>query len=654
MNKKIATVLKPAMKLKKYIITGLVLMMFYALFGAASIAVATPMFDYVFKNKSEKFDYNTTVEVFEGVFNIIPAIFDSTFKEIGKRTDMLLDSPKDFIEEKNLKVKSNNSSFKLVKSRFEDLFRRSEPLSLLWFVVIILMSSTILKNLSYMGSRVVMSAFTGKLVKTIREEIFSKYLDLPLSFFSKNRTGDSQVRIFTDVRVVADLYLGSLISITRESITFIIFLSIALFISTKLLLYTLILVPIFSVVISFLGKKIKKYAKRIQNKISDLLSGVDEVFTGIKIVKAYQKEDQERESFRFSNDRYYKFWLKSKIYAAMSQPLSEINGVLTGSIIMILGGSMVLDPQSGMSFGSFIAFMAAILQILHPIKVITKGYNDIKKAGVSLDRLYAIFSTDNLIHEIENPVEVDSFKSKITIKNIYYAYEDEKYVLKDVSFEIKKGEKVAFVGASGSGKTTITNLLNRMYDVDRGEILLDDVNIKNLRLKSLRKLFGTVTQESILFNRSIKENIGYGSYETASLDEVKRAAKIACCDQFIENLELGYDTIIDPKGSNFSGGQRQRLSIARSIVGDPPILIFDEATSALDTVAEQKVQEGIDNATENRTVIVVAHRLSTILNSDKIVVFDNGKVVGVGKNDDLLKSCEIYKKLHDLQFDRSR
>jgi subfamily B ATP-binding cassette protein MsbA len=314
---------------------------------------------------------------------------------------------------------------------------------------------------------------------------------------------------------------------------------------------------------------------------------------------------------------------------------------------------LVLDPKTGISTGEFMLFLSAIFSMLHPIKTLTNAYAEIRKAQVSLDRIFYVFNLKTGIKNPENPVFKKSFTSEIKVKNVNFGYNSDTDVLKNINLEIKMGEKVAFVGSSGAGKTTLVNLFPRMYDINSGEILIDGVNINQIDLKDLRTLFGTVTQESILFSDTIANNIGYGSLKEVTEEDIKKAAKIAYADEFIETLPNQYNELLHQKGANLSGGQQQRLCIARAIVDNPPILIFDEATSALDTEAEQKVQRAINQATRNRTVLVIAHRLSTVLTADKIVVIDKGEIVDMGTHSELLERCERYQTLYNLQFDDS-
>ncbi|HQC09046.1 MAG TPA: ABC transporter ATP-binding protein, partial [Candidatus Cloacimonas acidaminovorans] len=308
-----------------------------------------------------------------------------------------------------------------------------------------------------------------------------------------------------------------------------------------------------------------------------------------------------------------------------------------------------LTPGSSFSLGDFTAFLFALFSMLHPLKVITQVYTDIRKALVSLDRIGLVLNQESRIQDKPDAITKETFDSEITFENVTFGYKENKPVLKNFSLTIPKGSKVAFVGASGGGKTTIANLMNRLYDVTYGAIKIDGIDIRDIKLDNLRKFFGVVTQDSILFSKSIKENIAYGSQEEVSDEQIIKAAQIANAEEFINEMPNKYDEVLGSKGSDLSGGQKQRLCIARAIVGDPPILIFDEATSALDTDSEQKVQMAIDKATQNRTVILIAHRLSTILKADKIVVLEKGKIVGMGTHQELMQNCPRYQHLYNLQ-----
>ena len=488
-------------------------------------------------------------------------------------------------------------------------------------------------------------------VKDVRDMMFNSYMRQSLLFFSNNKVGDSMVRMVNDVDIISTLYITSLVEIVRNGITVFAFLVLAISLNAKLLLISVVVLPLFPVIIGLIGKKIKKYSQRIQAKFSDLFSHVEESLANVWIVKAFCKEDEENQKFNQINSTHLKFELKSLMYKTINTPLSEVNSIITIIIILLLGGVQVLDGNSGFTFGDFMVFLAAVASMLHPIKTMSKCYAELKKANVSLERVSKILDLNTGVYEEEDARKVSEFKDTIEIKDLCFSYSPGgKDVLNRINLSVNKGQTVAFVGASGSGKTTLVNLLPRFYDYDQGQILIDGVSSKRFTLHSLRSLFGIVTQSSILFTDTIYNNIAYGHPKKATEEEVISAAEVAFADDFIQKMPNGYQQMLTSKGANLSGGQKQRLCIARAVVADPPILIFDEATSALDTIAEKNVQTAIDRVTADRTVFVIAHRLSTVLSADKIVVMEQGKVVGVGKHSQLLKSCRQYKNLYNLQF----
>ena len=612
-----------------YLISGLLFMFGYALFSGTSVTLAIPLMDNVFKSTSEVILYKDVASFFEAMQNAIAqfvASHGSLFQITNKETlEPLLDS-------------------------LNSVMIHTEKHLLLWIISGSLISIIILKNIFYYGQRVLFANLRGHTIKDIRDLIYRKYLYQSLAFFNVNKVGDSLVRMVSDVQMVGNFLVSSSFNSLQQIFLIIIFAWIALFLNTRLFLISLILLPIFSFIIHLLGNKIKKYSKRIQQQSSNMFSNVEEKLNSMRIVKAFSREKYEMGIFEEINNKHFKFWRKATIYQAFNVPLSELNGVVTGVVVLMIGGTQVLDPNINFSFGSFITFMLAIFSMLHPMKALTKAYADIRKALVSLERISEILNRESEITESSSQTEMKTFEKSIEYKNVCFSYNGSDSVLNNINLSIKKGEKIALVGSSGSGKTTIVNLLERMYDTTSGEILIDNNNIKDIKLQDLHTLMGTVTQESILFGETISNNISYGSLKELAQEEITKAAKTAYADEFIDSLPQKYKTLLNPRASNLSGGQKQRLCIARAIVDDPPILIFDEATSALDTEAEMKVQKAIEQATRNRTVIVIAHRLSTILSSDKIVVLDNGKIVGMGRHDELIKTCDRYKTLYKLQF----
>jgi len=616
-----------------YMVVGLVFMFGYAALSGMTITMAIPLFDHVFAPRETPAIYTNWSE-FASVMGTVATNFFAQIKNIFSFTE--------------------SSSFKPILEQLKQIFSQTDPLFLLYVICMTVVVITLVKNVFYYINKVMFANLRGKTILSIRNLMFEKYLKQSLAFFNVNKVGDSIVRMVSDVDIVNDKMIFPMFNISRDIILLLVYTWIAISINSRLFLLSLLVLPVFSLLLALLGKKVKKYSKRIQTKFSDMFSNIEEVLNNMRIVKAFSREDMEYQKFKKINRKYFVFWRKSVIYAGINVPLSEISGTLLGVVIIILGGSLVLSPNSQFELGEFTAFLLAIFSMQHPVKELTKAYANIKKAQVSLDRIFFVLNQKSEIKNSEHPVYKSTFDKNILLKAVNFSYNEKAEVLKNISFEINKGEKVAFVGSSGSGKTTLVNLLPRMYDISKGEIFVDDVNIKEIDLKDLRMLFGTVTQDSILFSDTVANNIRYGSLQEISDEIMQEAARISFADEYIEHMPNGYDEMLHQKGANLSGGQKQRLCIARAIVSDPPILIFDEATSALDTESEKKVQQAIDQATQNRTVLVIAHRLSTVLASDKIVVLDKGKIVGVGKHEELLKSCERYQTLYRLQFEDHR
>ncbi len=629
MKKNVVRIIKIMLSHWGYLVSGLFFMLGFALFSGTSVTLAIPLMDNVFKSSSDLILYKDVTSFFVAIQNTISQ-FAATHGSLFQIT--------------------NKEAIEPLLDNLNTVMLHTDSHLLLWIISGAMILIIILKNIFFYGQRVLFANLRGRTIKDIRDLIYKKYLYQSLAFFNENKVGDSLVRMVSDVQIIGNFFVNSLFNSLRELLLIIIFAWIALWLNPKLFLLSLILLPIFSFVVSLLGNKIKKYSKRIQQQSSNMFSNVEEKLNSMRIVKAFSREQFEMDRFKDINNKHFKFWRKSRIYHAFNIPLSELNSVITGVIVLMIGGYQVLDPKVNFSIGTFFAFMLAIFSMLHPMKAITKAYTNIRKALVSLDRISEILNRESEISESSSITEKKSFENTIEYKNVSFAYIGSVNVLNGINLKINKGEKIALVGGSGSGKTTMVNLLERMYDATGGEILIDNENIKNYKLKDLRNLMGTVTQESILFSDTISNNISYGTLRAVTNEDITNAAQTAFADEFIDTLPKQYETLLHTRASNLSGGQKQRLCIARAIVADPPILIFDEATSALDTEAEKKVQKAIEQATKNRTVIVIAHRLSTILSSDKIVVMDSGKIVGLGKHEELIKTCNRYQTLYDLQF----
>ncbi len=612
-----------------YILGGLLSTLGFALFSGVSILMIIPLLDNVFVTER-------------------PAIIYQNFSQFWLVSRMTIS---DYITTSgSWKVIFTAENYKPFLEQLSLIMKQSDPIMLLWTIAILFFSLTLFKNVFYYVQKFLFSYLQGYTIREVRNLMFHKYLYQSLAFFNKNKIGDSLVRMVNDVQIVNVMFVDAMFRSFQDVILIIVYMITALSINSRLFLISLIILPVFSILVTMIGTKVKKYARRIQNQMSHLFSNVEEVLSSIKIVKAFSREKIEYEKFCDINQKQFQFWLKSRIYSLFSTPISELNSVMIGAIVLVVGGRLVLAPHSTFSFGNFMAFLFAIFSMLQPVKNLTKTYAEIRKALVSLKRISEILDQHSEIIEDPAPIDKSSFDSEIVLRKVCFSYDGRSDVLHDVDLTIKKGEKIALVGSSGSGKTTITNLLTRMYDNTSGEILVDGIPLKKIKIKDLRLLFGTVTQDSVLFTDTIINNIAYGSLDEIDRETIINSAKIANADEFIVGLKNSYDTLLDTKAGNLSGGQKQRLCIARSIVGDPPILIFDEATSSLDTEAEQKVQKAIDQATRDRTVVMIAHRLSTILNSDKIIVLDKGKIVGEGSHQELLATNPRYQTLYNLQF----
>ncbi len=630
--KNLIQIYKMMLRYWPYMIAGFISLLGFAAFSGVSITMVIPLFDYIFTPR----ETTPTIYKIADFFHYFGEKLNQIFAQTGSIFD---------IKQEEIQT--------LFSEGLGDVLSKTDPWLLLIIICLTFLILVLIKNFFYFLNKIFFATLRGRTILDIRNSIFQNYLNQSLKFFNINKPGDSLVRLVNDVNIVSKMFLNEMFNLVRDIFLLVVFAGIALYINAKFFLFSLIILPVFGLLISWLGKKLKKYAKRIQKKFSDMFSNIEEVLNSMKIVQAFSRENYELEKFKKINWQYFLFWRRSIFYNSFNNPIGELHGTVTAILIILIGGRLVLDPNTGISTGEFMLFLSAIFSMLHPIKTLTNAYAEIRKAQVSLDRIFYVFNLKTGIKNPENPVFKKSFTSEIKVKNVNFGYNSDTDVLKNINLEIKKGEKVAFVGSSGAGKTTLVNLFPRMYEINSGEILIDGVNINQIDLKDLRTLFGTVTQESILFSDTIANNIGYGSLKEVTEDEIKKAAKIAFADEFIEKLPNQYNELLHQKGANLSGGQQQRLCIARAIVDNPPILIFDEATSALDTEAEQKVQRAINQATRNRTVLVIAHRLSTVLTADKIVVIDKGEIVDIGTHSELLERCERYQTLYNLQFDDS-
>lgn len=521
-----------------------------------------------------------------------------------------------------------------------------EPMQALLWVVGLVLALFLLKNsFNYLAMYFITFLRNGVL-KDMRNSMYQKIVNLPVSYFSEKRKGDVIARITSDILEIQHSFLSILELLIREPLTILFTIVVMCLISIKLTLFVFVFMPIAGIIISRIGKSLKKKSDRVQKEQGEFLSLVEETLGGLKVIKAFTAEPRFFTAFTHSTTRFFKFSNAVLHRQNLASPTGEFLGILVIGVLLWVGGTMVLVENS-LDAASFIAYMGLAYNILTPAKAISKASYSVKKGNAAAARVLEVLDAENAIQDAADAVEKKEFTTGITFKNVFFKYEDA-YVLQNVSFHIPKGHTVALVGQSGSGKSTLANLLTRFYDIEEGEILIDGINIKNISKASLRQLMGLVTQDSILFNDTVRNNIALGGQNPTEA-AIVAAAQVANAHDFIEQLPKGYDTNIGDSGNKLSGGQQQRLSIARAVLKNPPIMILDEATSALDTESERLVQDALEKMMQNRTSLVIAHRLSTIQNADTIVVLHQGKIVEQGTHEALMRSQKRYKKLVDMQ-----
>tara|TARA_B100000925_G_C22006676_1_gene474026 strand:- start:1284 stop:3101 length:1818 start_codon:yes stop_codon:yes gene_type:complete len=516
----------------------------------------------------------------------------------------------------------------------------------LLFICILVLSTFFLRNLFRYSALFFLTPIRNGIVNDLRVDLHKKIVSLPLSFFTKKRKGDLTSRLTSDLVEIEWSIMSSLEMIFKDPLTIIVYLITLIIISPKLTLFVVVLFPITGIIIGLIGKSLKKSSDKGQAKMGNLLSIIDENISGLRIIKAFNIEKKININFQKESINYRNIMTKLLRKKDLSSPMSEFLSTIVLVVVMWLGGQLVLSGQSSLSGQEFIGYILIFSQIIPPAKSLTTSYYHIKKGTAAAERVYEILDTKNEIIENKNATKV-IFSKDIAFENVSFSYEKNN-VLSNITFKIKKGEMVALVGQSGSGKSTISDLLNRFYDIEKGRILIDQTNIKNIGFTNLRELIGVVTQDSILFNDTIYNNIKLGKIN-ASEEEIINAAKTANAHSFILETEKGYSTNIGDRGDKLSGGQKQRICIARAILKNPEILILDEATSSLDTESEKLVQEALEKLMKNRTSLVIAHRLSTIKNADEIIVLENGTIRERGSHDELIAANKHYKKLCDLQ-----
>jgi len=487
-------------------------------------------------------------------------------------------------------------------------------------------------------------------MKDLRDSAYKHLHELPMSYFKQERVGNLISRLTNDVNVVQNSISAAFLNLIREPLTIIVFVGIALSISWQLTLLAFVILPFSMFIITWIGIKLRKHSTRIQAKMADITSILQETISGVKIVKAFSMENYENKKFTEETNNFFKMMLRIVRIRNASSPITETLSVIVGAVIIYYGGVLVLQ-YNALKASEFLGFLFAIFQLMPPIKELSTVNNRIQESSAAGDRIFEIIDTHPNIQDKSDAAQVNKFDYKIEFSHIDFRYEDsDELVLNDIDFSVNKGEIIALVGPSGGGKSTLVDLIPRFYDPTGGRILIDNKDIKDIKIQDLRSLMGIVTQETFLFNESIKNNIAYGLGDYP-MEKIIEAAKTANAHNFIIDLPDGYETIIGERGLKISGGQRQRISIARAIVKNPEIMIFDEATSALDNESELLVQEAIERMMKNRTTFVIAHRLSTIRNATKIIVIDRGKIVQIGTHDELIRDVNgLYRKFYEMQF----
>ncbi|MBY0488088.1 MAG: ABC transporter ATP-binding protein/permease [Flavobacteriaceae bacterium] len=605
MNTTFYKILRFALPYKRFAFLNVFFNLFYALFNALSMVMLIPLLNVMFGETEQVFEK----PIYKGLAGIpsfgkqyLNYVITTTSAEKGQQAALLI-------------------------------------------MVSLVILMFFLKNIfNYLAMYYVTFLRNGTL-KDLRLAIYEKVIHLPLSFYSEKRRGDVMIRMTNDVGEVQFSFLSILEIIIKEPLTIISVIVTMFYISTKLTLFVFIFIPLSGFIISLIGKSLKRKSSRVQQETGVFLSIIDETLSGLKIIKSYNSEENFQGKYKESAEKLYRFSNSLINRNNLSTPISEFLGIIVIAVLLWFGGNMVFE--GALKGTAFIAYMGLAYQILTPAKALSKASYTLKGAMAAADRVLEILEQPNDIENKPDAIVKETFEDKITIENINFRYEDEN-VLKNFTIEVPKGKTVALVGQSGSGKSTIANLLTRFYDVQEGSIKVDGIDIKDIEMKSLRHLLGLVTQDSILFNDSIRGNVALGKLD-ATDEEIIEALKIANAYEFIKDLPEGIYTNVGDAGNKFSGGQKQRISIARAVLKNPPIMILDEATSALDTESEKLVQVALENMMQNRTSIVIAHRLSTIQKADNIIVMKKGEIVEQGTHSELLALNGTYSNLVTMQ-----
>jgi len=608
-------------------LVGVSVMMMTTLFGGVSIVMLKPVFEKLFQKPVEAVEYDSR--------SIIPQIKEEFSKSIPATVDD---------EESYISVFVVN-----LGENFQNLLDRNHPLKVLGFLCISFLIIIFLKSITYFAYTLIFGILENQFSRDMRDELYKKISEHSLSFFDKFRAGDLISRMVSDIELMKTVIIANLAHFVYNFAQVVMFMTIAMVISYKLTIFALVAIPLLAIILGSIAKKLKKYSLKSQVKAAGITNELEETISSFKVILAFAKQDFQFRKFARETYNFYRARVKMVKYNMMNRPMSEFLSTALGLVLLWYGGRMILNPDSDFDAASFIVFIGAMYSAFQPLRSVFSVYADWQKGlGVAV-RYFEIFDIKPEIISPPDAVQFEAFKKVMKFDHVSFAFDNKKPVLTDINLEIKRGEVIALVGPSGGGKTTLTNLIPRFYDPTGGAVLLDGVDLRKYDVESVRKKIGIVTQETLLFHDTVFNNIAFGVPDIDP-ELVYNAAKSANAHDFITQMSEGYRTIIGEKGSRLSGGQKQRIAIARAILNDPEIIIFDEATSALDSEAEMMIQVAMSNIIKNRTVIMVAHRLSTIRNADRILVIDKGSIIEEGSHADLMSANGSYKYVHDLQF----
>jgi subfamily B ATP-binding cassette protein MsbA len=590
-------------KYKSYLLISVILSIFFSIFSALSIYLTIPLLKTLF---------------FGGISTVSPG------------TDI-------------------SGLYSRLQHLFESFIFSEGKLAALYKVCILILIAFILKNITGFYQSLFMQYSEKGLMRDLRFALYEKINRLSLRYFTSERTGNLISRMTSDLNTVQSGISAAFFNLTKDPLLIMIFLVLAISISPQLTLISVVVFPVTVFAIVKIGSSLRRRSQRVQEKMADIISIITETIYGAKIIRAFSAEKYRNSIFGKESDTHYRLTIKTVKTNELTSPITEILSIIAGVFIIWFGGNQILVHQN-LQPEEFLGFLFILFQLMTPIKNLSTVNNRIQESIASGNRIFEILDYPEEIKIQNNPAEINDFRDRISIRNISFYYTPEKIVLDNINFEVKKSEVAAIVGSSGVGKSTLADLIARFYDVTAGEILIDGTNIKDIKIESLRHLIGIVPQETILFNDTIRNNILFGR-EGITDEKLIEITKYANAYDFIQETEKGFDTVIGERGLRLSGGQKQRLSIARALIRNPQILILDEATSSLDSESEILVQDALDKLMTNRTSLVIAHRLSTVLNADKIIVLSEGKLVQMGTHNELIKEEKgVYKKLYDLQF----